>query len=85
MKSSTNQKVQIKLTLSGKEKRKGWQVLGLHRVPQWRQKFFVAKTEIPQNGEETIELLDYLLYLRNNETEEEIISELNDLIFTVCT
>ena len=49
------------------------------------KKFFVDKTEVPENGEESIELLDYLLYLRNNETEEEIISELNDLIFTVCT
>ena len=49
------------------------------------KKFFVAKTEIPHNGDESIELLDYLLYLRNNETEEEIISEFNDLIFTVCT
>ena len=36
-------------------------------------------------GEENIELLDYLLYLRNNETEEEIICELNELIFNVCS
>ena len=47
--------------------------------------FFVKKAELPEHGEENIELLDYLLYLRNSETEEEIISELNELIFNVVS
>ena len=47
--------------------------------------FVVKKAELPEHGEDNIELLDYLLYIRNNETEEEIIIELNDLIHKVCT
>ena len=47
--------------------------------------FFVKKAELPEHGEENIELLDYLLYLRNSETEEDIISELNELIFNVVS
>ena len=46
---------------------------------------FNIKAEVPEGGEENIELLDYLLYLRNNETEEEIVSELRELIFNVCS
>ena len=30
-------------------------------------------------------ILDYLLYIGNNEIEEEIINELNELIYNVCT
>ena len=47
--------------------------------------FFVKKAELPEHGEENIELLDYLLYLRNSETEEDIISELSELIFNVVS
>ena len=50
----------------------------------FKKKFVVRKAEIPLNGEENIELVDYLLYLRNSETEEEIVSELNELLCTVC-
>ena len=42
--------------------------------------FFVDKRVLPLNGLETIELLDYLLYLRDNETEDDTISELCELI-----
>ena len=49
----------------------------------FKKKFVVRKAEIPLNGEENIELVDYLLYLRNSETEEEH-SELNELLCTVC-
>ena len=50
-----------------------------------KRQFNVKKAEVPEGGEENIELLDYLLYLRNNETEEEIVSELRELIFNVCS
>ena len=50
-----------------------------------KKQFHVSKVEIPEGGDENIELLDYLLYLRNNETEEEIVCELNELIANVCS
>ena len=50
-----------------------------------KKMFVVKKAELPEHGEENIELLDYHLYIRNNETEVEIISELDDLIHNVCT
>ena len=40
-----------------------------------KKQFHVSKVEIPEGGDENIELLDYLLYLRNNETEEELVIE----------
>ena len=57
----------------------------LDPLTEYKKSFFVKKAEIPEHGEENIELLDYLLYLRNNETEEEIIGELNELIHNVCS
>ena len=50
-----------------------------------KKQFHVPKVEIPEGGDENIELLDYLLYLRNNETEEELVIELNELIANVCS
>ena len=50
-----------------------------------KKQFHVKKVDIPEGGDENIELLDYLLYLRNNETEEEIVCELNELIANVCS
>ena len=58
---------------------------GLDPVLVDRSEFFVEKREIPDNGMENIELLDYLLYLRNTETEEDIIAELNAVITDVCS
>ena len=49
------------------------------------KRFSVKKTEIPDNGFENIELLDYLLWMRNSETEEDIIAELNSVITNVCS
>ena len=40
---------------------------------------------MPEGGEETIELLDRLLEQRSNETDEDVINELNQLITNVCT
>ena len=50
-----------------------------------KKQFHVKKVEIPEGGDGTIELLDYLLYIRGNETEEDIVSELNELISNVCS
>ena len=47
--------------------------------------FFVNKKVLPLNGQDTIELLDYLLYLRDNETEDDAISELQEVITDVCS
>ena len=58
---------------------------GLDPLSVHKRQFVVEKVVIPDNGDETIELLDYLLYLRNNETEDDIVSELNDVIFNVCS
>ena len=58
---------------------------GLDPLSVNKRQFVVKKVVIPENGVETIELLDFLLYLRSNETEEEIVDELNDVIFNVCS
>ena len=50
-----------------------------------RNCFYVNQTEIPENGQNNIELIDYLLFIRSNETDEEILTELNEIIFDVCT
>ena len=57
----------------------------LDPLPVHKKQFHVKKVDIPEGGDENIELLDYLLYLRNNETEEEIVCELNELIANVCS
>ena len=48
---------------------------GLDPLSVNKRQFVVKKADVPDNGEDTIELLDYLLYLRSNETEEEVVSE----------
>ena len=58
---------------------------GLDPVTINKKKFSVLKTAIPEHGHSNIELLDYLLYLRSNETEEEILDELNELISNVSS
>ena len=58
---------------------------GLDPLSVNKRQFVVKKVVIPEDGDETIELLDFLLYLRSNETEEEIVDELNDVIFNVCS
>ena len=47
----------------------------------------MKKVEIPEGGDENNELLDYLLYIRNNETEDglPVVRELNELIANVCS
>ena len=34
-----------------------------------KKMFVVKKAELPEHGEDNFELLDYLLYIRNNDTE----------------
>ena len=50
-----------------------------------KQEFTVEKRDIPNGGHENIELLDRLLEQRQNETDEELINELDQLITNVCT
>ena len=45
----------------------------------------VHSREIPEGGEETLELLDRLLCIRANEVEPDILDELTDLINDVVT
>ena len=58
---------------------------GLDPLTVNQKRFSVKITEIPDNGMENIELLDYLLWMRNSETEEDIIAELNSVITNVCS
>jgi len=50
--------------------------------------FFVEKSPIPRDGLDVIELLDYLLYIRNVEIDtgdSNAIEEINSLILNTCT
>ena len=58
---------------------------GLDPLTVNQKRFSVKITEIPDNGMENIELLDYLLWMRNSETEEDILAELNSVITNVCS
>ena len=40
---------------------------------------------MPDDGQENIELLNRLLQQRSNETEEDSLNELNQLITNLCT
>ena len=42
------------------------------------------RKEIPEGGEETLDLLARLLDIRSNEIDEDIVSDLDDLISDVC-
>ena len=44
----------------------------------------VRLRELPDNGQETLELLERLLQSRSTETEPDIVSELNQLIDNIC-
>ena len=50
-----------------------------------KQEFILDKTELPENGKETIDLLDNLLNIRSQEVDTDIISELDFLILNVCS
>ena len=58
---------------------------GLDPLTTSKKHFFVKKAEVPEHGQDNIELLDHLLYIRNSETEEDIIAEVDDLISSVCS
>ena len=58
---------------------------GLDPITVNKRNFSVSKRCIPDYGFENLELLDYLLYLRSNETEDEIKDELNELIIDICS
>ena len=44
----------------------------------------VRLRELPDNGQETLELLERLLQSRSTETEPAIVSEINQLIDNIC-
>ena len=47
--------------------------------------FFTTAVEIPFDKTDNIELLNYLLHIRNSEHDEEVVAELDDLIIDICT
>ena len=58
---------------------------GLDPLNTDKRQFVTSKEIVPADKEENIELLNYLLYIRSSESDEEIISEINDLIFDICS
>ena len=64
------------------------QEFGLDPLNDYKKLFFVEKTSLPSDGLDVIELLDYLLYIKNREADSgdiNDIEELNTLIFNTCT
>ena len=47
--------------------------------------FCTTAVEIPFDKTDNIELLNYLLHIRNSEQDEEVVAELDDLIIDICT
>ena len=58
---------------------------GLDPLVTNKRHFFSRQADVPEGNEENIELLDYLLYFRSKENDADIVSELNDIIFDICT
>ena len=61
---------------------------GLDPLADYKKLFFVEKSPIPRDGLDVIELLDYLLYIRNVEIDtgdNNDIEEINSLISKTCT
>ena len=50
-----------------------------------KHEFIVDLKEFPENGQETIDQLVNLLDIRSKEVDIEVISELDNLILTVCS
>ena len=50
-----------------------------------KREFVTEKCDMPDDGQENIELLNRLLQQRSNETEEDSLNELNQLITNLCT
>ena len=64
------------------------QEFGLDPLNDYKKLFFVEKTSLPSDGLDVIQLLDYLLYIKNREADSgdiNDIEELNTLIFNTCT
>ena len=47
--------------------------------------FVTTNVEIPIDKQDNVELLNNLLHIRNLEQDEDIIEELDDLIFVICS
>ena len=65
------------------------QEFGKDPLLAYKKLFRVEKAPIPDNGLQTIELLDYLLFIRKQVIEtgdsDDIISELDQVIFQTCS
>ena len=72
-------------SVTGRNIKRMREEFGLDPLSVNKRQFVVKKADVPDNGEDTIELLDYLLYLRSNETEEEVVFELDEVILNVCS
>ena len=80
-----NLAVATNLSVTGRNVIRMWEEFGRDPVTCHKREFVVEKCEMPEGGEETIELLDRLLEQRSNETDEDVLNELNQLITNVCT
>ena len=58
---------------------------GLDPLISHKSLFSVKKNDVSPQELENIELLDQLLSIRSNEIEDDIICELDKLIFDICT
>ena len=45
----------------------------------------MKKKDLPENGAENIELLIYLLFIGDNETEDDVLDEISTLIDNICS
>ena len=60
----------------------------LDPLNDYKKLFFVEKSPLPTDGFDVIELLDYLLYIRNVEIDTEDSNDMDEIkavIFTTCT
>ena len=80
-----NLAVATNLSVTGRNVIRMWEEFGRDPVTCHKREFVVEKCEMPEGGEESIELLDRLLEQRSNETDQDVINELNQLITNVCT
>ena len=72
-------------SVTGKNVRNITTEFGLDPLLTNKKYFNIAKKEIPVHGAENIELLVYLLYIRDCETEDDVLEDLNALISDICS
>ena len=80
-----NLAVVTNLSVTGRNVSRMREEFGRDPVTCHKREFVVENSEMPEDGQENIELLDRLLQQRAYETDDEVLSELNQLITDVCT